>query len=90
MLALPAVALTPPGSSGAFLWEGLARKRLPVLWLVGKGWVFQMRCQRGGQVVGSVKEPAPGGQGEGTEPGVLGADGVQIAGQGGRHAVTEA
>lgn len=49
-----------------------------------------MRCRRGGQVVGSVTEPAPGGQGEGTGPGVLGADGIQIAGQGGRHAVTEA
>lgn len=41
-------------------------------------------------MVESVKEPACGVQrGEGTEPGVLGADGVKIAGQGGRHTVTE-
>lgn len=53
--------------------------------------MFQTSCRQGGQVVESVKEPACGvWRGEGTGPGVLGAGGVKIAGQGGRHTVTEA
>lgn len=56
-----------------------------------RGEVFQTSCRQGGQVVESVKEPACGvRRGEGMEPGVLGADGVKITGQGGRHTVTEA
>ena len=58
------------GSSATFLMgcplRGAMRgKRLPLLWMVGKGWGVHMRGLT-----------ARAGRGEGTEPAVLGADGV--------------